>query len=386
MGDDLTADAARDLAREAYLFGLPLVYIDTQINVLTHVAEPEGSRAPINQFAHYREFPDASNKTVVGFNVDTLYSLAQLDVSSEPIVLSVPQMGDRFWIVQVIDGWNNVPARTGLAHGRRQGRQLRAHRARLERRVAQRCHRVADADRDRDPRWPHLHRRSRRLRSRARPAGPVQAGTAVGLGNRLHAARRGALKPGVEDKPVPAQVTAMSPETYFNRLNALLVTNPPEPDDPELMARLAGLGVGPGATFNMNDFDDDVRTAIEEGVAEARQAVHDEEPKLGERVNGWNLSRDLGRYGTKYTYRAAWTCFGVGGNLIEDAFYPLSLVDGDGERYDSANRYTLQFTEEQLPPGRRVLVDHDVRHRLLPGRQPDQPLRPRRPQQPHLRR
>ena len=103
----------RTLAREAYLFGLPLVYIDIQVDVLTHVVKPEGSRAPINQFAHYREFPDASNKTVVGFNVDTLYSLAQLDVSSEPIVLSVPDMGERFWIMQVIDGWNNVPHAPG---------------------------------------------------------------------------------------------------------------------------------------------------------------------------------------------------------------------------------------------------------------------------------
>ncbi len=350
MGDDLTADAARDLAREAYLFGLPLVYIDTQINVLTHVAEPEGSRAPINQFAHYREFPDASNKTVVGFNVDTLYSLAQLDVSSEPIVLSIPQMGDRFWIVQVIDGWNNVPHAPGSRTVGGKGGNFALT----------------------GPGWKgELPNGVTEL--------PMPTGIAI-LGGRIYTGSLDdyeavhalqdqlklvplsawgtdyappaevALKPGVEDKPVPAQVTAMSPETYLNRLNALLVANPPEPDDPELMARLAGLGVGPGATFNINDFDDDVRTAIGEGVAEARQAVHDEEPKLGERVNGWNLSRDLGRYATKYTYRAAWTWFGVGGNLIEDAFYPLSLVDGDGERYDSANRYTLQFTEEQLPP------------------------------------
>ena len=48
----------------------------------------------------------------------------------------------------------------------------------------------------------------------------------------------------------------------------------------------------------MDAFDADVRTAIEEGVADARQAIHDEEPKLGEHVNGWHLSRDLGRYGT----------------------------------------------------------------------------------------
>ena len=92
------------LARDAYTVGLPLVYIDTQVGVLSNVTKPEGMRAPINQFAHYRDFPDASNKTVVGFNVDTLDSLAPLDVTDEPVILTVPEMGHGFWIMQLIDG------------------------------------------------------------------------------------------------------------------------------------------------------------------------------------------------------------------------------------------------------------------------------------------
>ena len=104
----VTASEAREIARDAWVFGLPLVYIGKQIDVSSHVTKPEGPRAPINQFAHYREFPDASNKTVVGLNVDTLYSLASLDLAKEPIVLSIPQMGDRFWLMQIIDAWNDV--------------------------------------------------------------------------------------------------------------------------------------------------------------------------------------------------------------------------------------------------------------------------------------
>src|SRR5262245_6607217 len=88
----LPPDEARALARDAWVFGMPLVYIEKQIDALTHVMKPEGHFAPINQFAHYREFPDASNRTIVGLNVDTLYSLAQLDLSQGPIVLSVPDM------------------------------------------------------------------------------------------------------------------------------------------------------------------------------------------------------------------------------------------------------------------------------------------------------
>ena len=61
----------------------------------------------------------------------------------------------------------------------------------------------------------------------------------------------------------------MSAESFFNRLNALLVNNPPEPDDPPLMERIAALGIEPGAAFSMSEFEAELRTAIDEGVAAA---------------------------------------------------------------------------------------------------------------------
>ena len=50
---------------------------------------------------------------MVGLNVDTLYSLASIDLSAGPLVLSMPEMGDRYWLMQLIDAWNNVPAVPG---------------------------------------------------------------------------------------------------------------------------------------------------------------------------------------------------------------------------------------------------------------------------------
>ena len=350
MSSDLTPGQAKALAEDAYVFGFPLVYIETQIDVLTHVTKPEGARSPINQFAHYREFPDAANKTVVGLNVDTLYSLAQLDLSQEPLVLSVPQMGERFWIMQLVDGWNNVPNAPGSRSVGGKGGDFAIV----------------------GPGWQgELPAAVTELRmptsiaivgGRTYTAGPDDYAAVHALQDQYELVPLSAwgsdytppdevpLKPGVEESPVGTQVMALSPEAFFNRLNTLLVDNPPEPADPPLMERIAALGVEPGAAFSTSGFDSDVRTGVEEGVAAAQQAIRDEEPKLGEHVNGWNLARDLGRYGTKYLYRAAWTFFGVGGNLVEDAFYPLSLVDGDGEPYDSVNKYVLRFAEEELPP------------------------------------
>ena len=187
------------------------------------------------------------------------------------------------------------------------------------------------------------------------------------------------LKPGVDSKtPVPTQVLAMSPEAFFSRLNALLVTNPPEPADPATMARIAKLGIAPGASFSMAAFSPEVRKAIEEGVA-AGQKLMRETPR-GKDVNGWEITLDMGRYGTNYPYRASWTFFGVGGNLPEDAVYPFAA---QGRRRQTAERC------EQIRPalhqgrntaGERVLVADDVRRRKLSRAQRDQPLRARRPQ------
>ena len=109
-----TPAEAEAIAKEAYIFGLPLVYIATQADAQTSVAKPGEGRAPFNQFEQHREFPNARNNKIVGMNVDTLYSLANVDLAAEPVVLVVPPIaGKRWWIMQVIDAWNDVPAAPG---------------------------------------------------------------------------------------------------------------------------------------------------------------------------------------------------------------------------------------------------------------------------------
>ena len=109
----VTPAEAREISKNGFLFGVPVVYIDLSAEVGSNVPEPQGRRSPRNQFAHYRDFPDASSREVVGPNRDTLYSFAWIDLSAEPLVLSVPEMGDRYWSMMVLDAWNDVPASPG---------------------------------------------------------------------------------------------------------------------------------------------------------------------------------------------------------------------------------------------------------------------------------
>ena len=106
-------EEAEAIATLAYGYGFPLVLMDVSREVMTAVPSVEAQKGPINQFIHVAEFPDDTYRDVVSPNVDTLYSLAWLDLAAEPIVLRVPDLGDRYYLMQICDAWTNVFAAPG---------------------------------------------------------------------------------------------------------------------------------------------------------------------------------------------------------------------------------------------------------------------------------
>src|SRR5215470_2572948 len=82
--------------------------METTRRIMTNVAKPEGTRGPMGQFIKARAYPDASFRDVTAPNADTLYTTAFIDVGAEPWVLSIPDMGDRYYLFPMLDGWTNV--------------------------------------------------------------------------------------------------------------------------------------------------------------------------------------------------------------------------------------------------------------------------------------
>ena len=101
------------IAKEAYIFGYPLVLMDVTLQVGTACPSPTAMCAPINQFANAPAFPDHTFTDVVSPNADTLYSTAFLDLSKDPIVLSVPDTKGRYYLMPMLDAWTNVFASPG---------------------------------------------------------------------------------------------------------------------------------------------------------------------------------------------------------------------------------------------------------------------------------
>ena len=84
------------------------------------------------------------------------------------------------------------------------------------------------------------------------------------------------------------------------------------------------------------------KAGVEKIVAEFKAA--------GKSINGWMFTTKTGLYGTDYLQRATITYFGLGANRPQDAVYPTSEADGDGNPYSGVNKYTMTFPKGEMPP------------------------------------
>jgi hypothetical protein len=349
----LTEDESAKISQDAYVFGYPLVLMDVTKTASTAVPKPKGAKAPVNQFAHLRAFPDATYTDVVSPNADMLYSIAWLDLAKEPMVLSVPEMGKRYYLMQMMDAWTNVFADPGT--------------------------RTTGNDKQDfaivGPRWTgELPKGVEELKSptslvwlvgRTQINGKDDYAAVHAIQNQYKLTLLSAwgkeytpadnvpVEKGVDRKTPPAkQVAQMDASTFFSRLNTLMKDNPPAAADAKAMKRFARIGVTLSKPFDPAKLDPAVAKGVERGARAARGKIDAEARKpLGKVVNNWSVMTDrVGRYGTDYPFRSAVARVLLGANLPEDTVYPMARVDAEGKALTGANRYVIRFAKGKLPP------------------------------------
>ena len=103
------------IAVDAYIYLYPLVTMDITRLQMTNVPEDKakGILGPMNEFHHFRAFPDVSFRTVVRPNFDTLYSTVWTDMTREPMIVSVPDSGGLYYLLPMLDMWTDVFASPG---------------------------------------------------------------------------------------------------------------------------------------------------------------------------------------------------------------------------------------------------------------------------------
>lgn len=343
---------AREIAREAYIYAYPLVLMEITRRVGTNVAEPTGLNAPINQLAHAREFPDPSFTMVVRPNADTLYTALTYDVSKEPLVLSVPDSGGRYYLLPWLDYWADVFASPGK---------------RTTGTAAQTIGIVGPGWQGSLPTGVREYRSptaSGLLIGRSQTNGKADYAAvhafqdgmqAVPLSayGKAYTPPKGKVDPNQDTSAPPDQVERMDAATYFGMFAELLKENPPHANDYPILDRIRRIGMEPGRSFSLASAPKEVQAALDAAPKQALAQIKGAWAKSGVLANGWrtNLSA-IGTYGADYLHRASVAYGGLGANVVEDAVYPTAFADADGQPFTSDRRYLLRFTKEQIPPVR----------------------------------
>src|SRR5277367_4019802 len=111
--DTISEQDAHSIGVAAYVYFYSLVTMDVTRRQLINVAKPEGIKTPMNTFANLTAFPPADMRVVVRPNFDTLYSSAWLDLTKEPMIVSVPDTHGRYYLLPMLDMWTDVFASPG---------------------------------------------------------------------------------------------------------------------------------------------------------------------------------------------------------------------------------------------------------------------------------
>ena len=350
--DNIGAAEARAIAVDAYIYFYPLVSMDITRLQSTNI-EPgkELAKGPMNMFVSVPEYPPADLKMVVRVNFDTLYSVAWLDLTKEPLIVSAPDTDGRFYLLPMLDMWTDVFVSPGWrTTGTQAGKFLVTPPGWTGEVPSGFSHIPAPT--------PYVW-----VIGRTKTDGPadypavnkIQAGykvTPLSSWGKPTVPVTVEIDPSVDMKTPPkTQVDTMPAGKYFAYAAELMKLHSPHVTDQPIIAQMKRLGIEPGKSFDINNVDTVIRDALEAAPAEGQKLMAWKQPTLARVANGWSMNTDtMGVYGNNYLKRAIIAQVGLGANLPEDAIYPLNLGDAAGKPLNGANKFTMHFAKDETPP------------------------------------
>jgi len=345
----VTPAEARAIAKEAYIYGFPMVDSYRIQHAYFVDRESPEYKAPWNQIRNIPRVFTPDDKAVQTPNSDTPYSMLGMDLRAEAIVLTVPTIEkERYYSIQLIDLYTH---NFGYIGSRATGNDAGSFLITGPGWKGQTPKGVKQVIRSESELVLAAYRTQLFNPGDLDNVKKVQAGYKV----QPLSAFLGQPAPKAASaidfvKPLTPDAQKTSPE-FFNILNFVLQFCPTVPSEKDLMARFAKIGVGAGKTFDASKLSPELKAAIEQGMADAWGDF----ANLKKRADAGEVtSGDM--FGTReflknnYLYRMTGAVIGIFANSKLEAMYPFYGIDSDGHKLDGTNRYTLRFAPGQLPP------------------------------------
>ena len=339
-GED--SKSAWELVGEAYTYALPLVIMDATKTSSTNTETPVTGRAPVNQLIHAQKLADAQSKLVVTPNVDTVYTQAWIDLSTEPMVYVMPK-ADRFFNVQVLDAWTNTTAvleKAGTyaftSSGWKGDLPNGVTRVEVPTSMVWLIARVVLSGQEDLPNVYDIQQKMQLI-----PLSAYEKGSEYTASKGTYTA---------ENDFVPVEkVLSMSPKEFFDTANTLMLANPPAAADADVLKKFATINVGPGMAFDTSILTEDAAASWKEMLQRLRENLVADAEKYSVKLGQWKyFDAPIGDFGTEYNYRALVALAGLGANTVNVAIYPKTDIDDTGAVLTGEKKYVMHF--DTLPP------------------------------------
>jgi hypothetical protein len=347
----MTPNDARAIAKEAYIYGFPLVD-NYRINHSYFVdrKSPE-FKAPWNTLSNTARVYTPDDKAIQTPNSDTPYSHLGMDLRAEPLVLTVPPVEkDRYFSVQLIDAYTFNFAFIGSRTTGNGGGHYLVAGPNWKGQTPQGISGVFRSETELA--WAQY-------RTQLFDADDLDKVKAVQTGYKVQTLSEflGVAPPPAAGKvdfvaPLTVEAQRASPE-FFNVLCFVLTFCPTHPSETALRERFATLGIAGGKTFKPATLTPEVLQAVRDGIADAWAEFGAFKTNAVDTLKV--ASGDV--FGTReflknnYLYRMTGAVLGIYGLSKEEAMYPVYFVDRAGVKLDgSTNAYALRFAPGGLPP------------------------------------
>lgn len=357
---------------QAYIYGYPAIrYAELRAQWIASGKGP--IQTAVDRYWHSRNLSDPKLQYGGSPNRETPYSLAFVDLTPSPVVLTVPPNPERrYYTLQICDMYsdtvgyigiratNNVPGDYLLAGPSWSGETPKG---------------VQKVIRSTTP-WAAVFGRTYTdgtdadlAKMRVLQDGYKITSLAQYLGGAPTPERHDVLKPAAKDDPLGA----------FKTMNAALRENPPPPEHAALMRQFALVGLGPQSSADLDSLDPSVKRGLARAIVDGN-ALLGRVAIAGGSIIGASPTRNGWFYGAKnwgrmtadgdFLGRAGTQVYsGITEHQVEESVKLRTFVDAQGRPLNGAHRYVIHFTKDELPVARQFwsVTLYDERFNLVPN-------------------